>query len=160
MIRYISRGYLIFNIIAVFALFFVSALPLYHASANSLLNTNTTQSQAASSNTNTSGTGMDLNPFKGGTLCDFLVTLLDIITEIAAIVGVLVLIGIGFYYILAQGNKEKLATAHRALLVSIIAITLLLGASVFAHILITTVNAVLAAGGGGFANQSALTCSP
>ncbi len=108
-----------------------------------------------------SDVGLLPNTFKNGsTLCDFLVTLLNAITEIGAIIGVLVLIATGFYFVLAQGNKDKLQTAKRALLMAILGITLLLGASVFAHILITTVNAVLTAGGGGFANQSALTCSP
>ncbi len=123
---------------------------------------NTSQSSNTSNTSNAnSSIGQDINPLKnGGTLCDFLVTLLNIITEIGAVIGVLVLLGVGFFYILAQGNKEKLEAAHRAFLMSVLGITLLLGASVLAHILITTVNTVLSAGGGGFANQSALTCSP
>ena len=124
---------------------------------NTTNNSNALQPQNANTSSNV---GLYPNPLKGGgTLCDFLVMLLNIITEIGAIIGALVLIGVGFFYILARGNKDKLQTAHRAFLMSILGITLLLGASVLAHILITTVNAVLSAGGGAFANQSALTCT-
>ncbi len=120
----------------------------------------TTHAQTGSVETGQQSGQIFPNPAKGnGTICTFLVMLLNLITEIGAIIGVLAIIACGFMFIVAQGNEDRLKKVKTAFLWTVLGVLLLLGASVIGHILITTVNAVLTAGGNNLPNQSDLTCT-
>jgi len=74
------------------------------------------------------------NPVGGtaGTIPQFIASILDIAVQIGTPVAVLAIIYSGFLFLVAQGNQEKLTTARRALLWSLVGTFVLLGAKVFA----------------------------
>jgi hypothetical protein len=84
----------------------------------------------------------------GGTVCSFVTGLLNIVTELGSILGVLFLIWSGFRFIAAQGNEEKLTKAKTAFWYTILGITLLLSASVVARLVVVTVSNVITSGNG------------
>ncbi|MCC2630673.1 MAG: hypothetical protein K0S38_482 [Candidatus Paceibacter sp.] len=81
------------------------------------------------------------NPLKSryGTLCQVLVGLLTLITEIGALIAVILIIWTGFKFITAQGNPAKLGEAKRAFFAVIIGTAILLGASAIANVVVRTV---------------------
>jgi hypothetical protein len=76
---------------------------------------------------------------KYGTLCQVLIGLLTLITEIGAVIAVLLIIWTGFKFIVAQGNPAKLTEAKRAFFSVLIGTAILLGASGIANIVVRTV---------------------
>ncbi len=77
-----------------------------------------------------------------GSLCDLINAILNIVTEIGAIIAVLFIIWSGFLFIKAQGNPKEIEDAKRAFYATIIGTAILLGSSVIAKIIITTIGAV------------------
>ncbi len=84
-----------------------------------------------------------INPLKGGaSLESFLGNILDFVIRIGAIVVVLILVYIGYLFVVAQGSDTKLTEAKKALLWTIIGALVLLGAVAIKDGIIATVNAI------------------
>ncbi len=100
-------------------------------------------SQAGAANTNTSnstsGSGLQ-NPLKVDNLQDFLKTILAGIVEIGSIFLVLMLVYVGFLFVIARGNPEKIQTARSALVWTVIGGLLLLGAEAISLVIQSTVS--------------------
>lgn len=71
---------------------------------------------------------------------DFIERAIDVILVIGVPIVVLAIIYSGFLFVSAQGNAEKLKTAKKAILYSVIGAVLLLGAFVIANAIGDTVN--------------------
>lgn len=71
---------------------------------------------------------------------DFIERAIDIVLVVGVPIVVLAIIYSGFLFVSAQGNAEKLKTAKKAILYSVIGAVLLLGAFVIASAIGDTVN--------------------
>ncbi|TAL49572.1 hypothetical protein EPN83_00295 [Patescibacteria group bacterium] len=82
------------------------------------------------------------NPFKhGDNLYDFIVAVIkNIILPVGGVIAVMAFIYSGFLFVTAQGNEEKLKTAKKAFLYTVIGTVILLGAWVIALLIETTIN--------------------
>ena len=76
---------------------------------------------------------------KYNSLCKVLNGIILLITEIGAIIAVLLIIWTGFKFISAQGNEAKLTEAKKAFYTTLIGTAVLLGASGIAQVLVKTV---------------------
>lgn len=84
-----------------------------------------------------------LNPLKGGaSLESFLQSILAFVIRIGTIVVVLMVVYVGYLFVVAQGNDSKLTEARKALLWTIIGALILLGAQAIAAGITATVNAL------------------
>ena len=93
-------------------------------------------------NNNTNNTTITLdNPLgdKINDLPSFIYTILEVVFQIGAILSVLAIIYVGFLFVSARGDPEKLVTARRAFLYTIIGIAVLLGATLIASVIDSTV---------------------
>lgn len=99
-----------------------------------------------SSSSGGGGGGVSLmNPLQGGTsLESFLNTILSFVIRIGAIIVVLMLVYVGYLFVVAQGSDSKLTEARKALLWTIVGALILLGAQAIAIGLQSTVNALSA----------------
>ncbi|MDO8514664.1 MAG: hypothetical protein Q7S50_03920, partial [bacterium] len=68
----------------------------------------------------------------GTCLSSFLTSILRLVIQIGAVVVVLMLVYVGFLFVVAQGNESKLTTAKTALLWTVIGALVLLGAQAIA----------------------------
>lgn len=84
------------------------------------------------------------NPFKtGGTLADLFTVIAEkIILPIGGVLAVLAFIYSGFMFVTARGDEGKIKTARTALLYTAIGTVILLGATVIAKVLDTTVQSL------------------
>lgn len=84
------------------------------------------------------------NPIGPGlnTLEDFIAKIIDIALVIAIPVLVLMIIYTGFLFVSAQGSKDKLTTAKKALVAVLIGGALILGAFVISNALVKTVEEI------------------
>jgi SNF family Na+-dependent transporter len=82
------------------------------------------------------------NPFsKADSLFELLETVVnDILLPIGGVLAVLAFIYSGFKYVTAQGNEDKIKTAHKALLYTSIGTAVLLGSWVIAQLIENTIN--------------------
>ena len=88
-----------------------------------------------------------INPLQGGaSLESFLGSILAFVIRIGAIVVVLMLVYIGYLFVVAQGEPAKLTEAKKALLWTIIGALVLLGAVAIKDGIIATVNALKVGG--------------
>jgi type IV secretory pathway VirB2 component (pilin) len=76
---------------------------------------------------------------KYDTLCKVLEAILTLITQLGALIAVILIIWTGFKFITAQGSPNKLNDAKKAFLTTIIGTAILLGASVIAQIIVKTI---------------------
>src|SRR3989344_7049485 len=93
-------------------------------------------------NNNTNNTTITLdNPLgdKINDLPSFIYTILEVVFQIGAILSVLAIIYVGFLFVSARGDPEKLVTARKAFLYTIIGIAVLLGATLIASVIDSTV---------------------
>lgn len=79
---------------------------------------------------------------KVNNLPSFIYMILGIVFQIGSVFAVLVLMYVGFLFVSARGDPEKLATARRAFLWTVIGIALLLGGRLVASIIGSTVSQV------------------
>lgn len=93
------------------------------------------------SNTKNDTTITLVNPLgdKVNDLPSFIYMILEIVFEIGAVVSVLAIIYVGFMFVSARGDTEKLVTARRALLYTAIGIAVLLGAVLIATVIDSTI---------------------
>ncbi len=114
----------------------------YTCTATTGQNTSGTQTTG----TNTSGVTL-MNPLQGGTsLESFLNTILSFVIRIGAIVVVLMLVYVGYLFVVAQGSDSKLTDARKALLWTIIGALILLGAQAISLGIQSTVQALSVGG--------------
>lgn len=116
---------------------------------NSVTNTGTGGSSVTntgSSGSSVTNTGTTLiNPLQGGgTLQGFLQQILQFVVKIGAIVVVLMLVFVGYKFVVAQGDPGKIAEARSMLLWTIVGALILLGAQALALGIQATVNALSA----------------
>lgn len=114
--------------------------------------TNDSTADTGDSTDSTAGTGDPkiptgpqklVNPLSNiGSICELISALLNIVTEIGAIIAVMFIIWSGFLFIKAQGNPEEIKKAKQAFYYTILGTAILLGSSVLAKIIITTIGAI------------------
>jgi len=80
------------------------------------------------------------NPLQFETISEFLKAMLGALEIIATPIVVLMIVYSGFLFVSAQGNPEKLATAKKAIMWTIIGAVVVLGASVLASAIEGTVD--------------------
>ena len=101
------------------------------------------QSGTDDSGADTNNTTITLdNPLgdKINDLPSFIYAILEVVFQIGAILSVLAIIYVGFLFVSARGDPEKLVTARKAFLYTIIGIAVLLGATLIASVIDSTVN--------------------
>lgn len=89
-----------------------------------------------------SNSGIVSNPLKVDNVVDFISLVLSEIVRVGAILCVLALVYVGYLFVEARGNQEKISSAKKALWGTIIGIALLLGAQVIASIIKGTTDAL------------------
>jgi hypothetical protein len=92
---------------------------------------------AANSNNSNSNTTLQ-NPLNATSLVQLLQEVLNYVTYIGGIFLVLVLVFVGFQFVMARGNPEAIGKAQRALLWTVIGGLILLGASAIATVIVST----------------------
>jgi hypothetical protein len=80
------------------------------------------------------------NPLNVSSISDVLYLIANIATYIGVILAVLALIWVGFKFVAAQGNSEKITEAKRYFFYIIIGVAILIGASAIISILKTTLS--------------------
>lgn len=86
-----------------------------------------------------------INPLKG--ICsiqDFLVAILNFVVQLGTIALIVMLVYVGFLFVVAQGNEEKLKNAKSALMWTVIGGLILLGAQAIAMAIQATVGSLQA----------------
>jgi hypothetical protein len=78
------------------------------------------------------------NPIKASNIQDLIYLIVNIVTYIGMILAILALIWVGFKFIAAQGNSEKLKDARKEFLYVVIGIAILIGAAAITDIIKTT----------------------
>jgi ABC-type uncharacterized transport system permease subunit len=81
-----------------------------------------------------------VNPLNASSLTDLLQEILNYVVQIGSIFLTLALIYIGFLFVQARGNPEKVGKARNALLWTVIGGLLLLGASALATVITSTIS--------------------
>lgn len=154
--RYITRA------TAVLLLLFVFATPLLSSAQGTNLGGSATGTNLGGSNTGTNLGGSDegtnlggndnnssgctssnclKNPLNGiNSLTDLLDALIVAVVRIGTIVLVLALVYVGFLFVAAQGNEEKIRSARSALMWTVIGGLVLLGAQAISTVIKATVS--------------------
>jgi len=89
------------------------------------------------------GSGTFCNPLGSiNSFSDFVAAVLDIVVSIGIPIAALAIIFSGFLFVTAQGNEEKLKTAKRAFMWSVIGTAVLLGAWAISEAISTTVESL------------------
>jgi hypothetical protein len=103
-------------------------------SSGSVVNTST-----GGSVQNTTGTTGLINPLNASTLSALLSEVLSYVVTIGSIFLTLMLVVVGFMFVSARGNDEKIRSARSALLWTVVGGLILLGASALAQVITATV---------------------
>lgn len=82
------------------------------------------------------------NPLNAPDLQGLISEILGYVVSIGTILLTLILVFVGFQYVMARGNPEKVQSAHQALLWTIVGGLLLLGASALSAAISATVQAL------------------
>jgi hypothetical protein len=102
-----------------------------------------TTGDTGSGNTQTASNGSTLaNPLKFNSLNDLLTAVLKAVIQIGTIVLTLALIYVGFRFIAARGNEEKIRSARTALMWTVIGGLILLGATAIQAVITSTVSSI------------------
>ena len=116
-------------------------VPIVHAQ-NNLLTTNPSPALTTSNHSNSTCPANQLcNPLKVNSVQAILFLIVNIAMYIGVILAVLALIWVGFKFIAAQGNSEKLKDARSFFYAVIIGIAILIGASAIVTIIENTLTA-------------------
>src|SRR3989344_9005547 len=108
-------------------------------------NTNTLRNPPA--NTNPSTDVKLINPLKGGgNLMSFLQSILDFVIKIGTVVVILMMVFVGYKFVVAQGAPDKIREARDALLWTLIGALILLGSKAIAFGIEKTVQAISVGG--------------
>jgi len=88
----------------------------------------------------TCGTGGLINPLKGAcSLPDFLNLILQAVVQLGTIALIVMLVYVGFLFVIAQGKEEDLKNAKSALMWTVIGGLILLGAQAISLVIQSTV---------------------
>lgn len=79
------------------------------------------------------------NPLKASSIQQLIVNVLDAVVLIGTPIAALFLIYAGFLFVTARGDTEKLKTARKALVGTLIGIAILLGAQILSEVIGATV---------------------
>lgn len=90
----------------------------------------------------TQASGGLVNPLSVSTLDGFLTAILNGIVQIGTIILIMMLVYVGFLFVAARGNAEKLQGAKSALVWTVIGGLILLGATAIQLVITGTVNSV------------------
>ena len=100
--------------------------------------------------TSVQGTGQDIkliNPLKGsGNLMSFLQSILDFVIKIGTVVVILMMVFVGYKFVVAQGAPDKIKEARDALLWTLVGALILLGSKAIAFGIEKTVQAISVGG--------------
>lgn len=88
------------------------------------------------------GAGTLVNPLKASSIPKLLAVVLRGLVEIGSIILVLMLVWVGFMFVMAQGNEEKIKSARQALMWTVVGGLILLGATAIAELIEATVTAL------------------
>lgn len=120
--------------------------PVGNNGVQSTGNSGQTQSTGNTTGSPTTPTGPSItliNPLgTGATLNSFLTSILDLVIQIGSVVVILMLVYVGFLFVVARGNDSKLTEAKKALLWTVVGALILLGASAIAKGIQATVQAL------------------
>ncbi len=84
-------------------------------------------------------TGLE-NPLSTNSVEGLMTLLMDIVVRIGAVVSVFALIYVGYLFVEAMGKPEKIKTARKAFLYTVIGIAILVGAKVITVLIENTIN--------------------
>jgi len=104
-------------------------------------NTQTTSVSTSGGNTQTSSGGLE-NPLTVSSFPEFLNAILGGIVKIGAIFLTVMVIYVGFLFVAAQGNEEKIRSARSALMWTVIGGLILLGAQAISLVIQSTVTSI------------------
>lgn len=82
------------------------------------------------------------NPLRFDTLEEFFEAMLGFIVRIGTIIVVVMIVIVGFMFVSARGNPEKIKDARTALLWTLVGAVILIGASIIAEAIRATVEAI------------------
>ncbi|MBY0110606.1 pilin [Patescibacteria group bacterium] len=85
-----------------------------------------------------------VNPLKVGTIEELLALVLKAVVNIGTIVLILMLVYVGFLFVVGQGNEEKISEAKKALMWTVIGGLVLLGAQAISLVIQSTVGSLQA----------------
>ncbi len=97
----------------------------------------------ASANCSSSGGGL-CNPLKVNSIQELLVAVLGYLVQVGTVIIVLMMVYIGFEFVLARGNPTKLQKAREMLLWTIIGALIILGAQAISMGIASTITAISA----------------
>jgi len=80
------------------------------------------------------------NPIRANSISELMTLLMDIVVRIGAVVSVFALIYVGYLFVEAMGKPEKIKTARKAFLYTVIGIAILVGAKVITVMIENTIN--------------------
>ena len=90
-----------------------------------------------------SGSGGLVNPLNNiDSLPDLLTAILDAVVQLGAIILVIAIVYVGFKFVVAQGNEERIKEARGALVWTVIGGLILLGAQAISLVIQQTVSAL------------------
>lgn len=113
------------------------------SSTGTLNSTQTGVTNITGTQTGVTNTGVTLtNPLKGATLNSFLDDILAFVIRIGTVVVILMLVYVGYLFVVARGNDSKITEARQALLWTIVGALILLGAQVISASIKATVSAL------------------
>lgn len=146
----------ILSIVSVSIAFIVSAILPVTASAAPVTLSSGSGQPTTLSTPNPTATGCPANtlcnPLKVGSIQDLLYLIVNIATYIGVILAVLALIWVGFRFIAAQGNPEKIKEAREFFYAVVIGIAILIGASTIVNIVKNTLTTAGVVQPGAFGN--------
>ena len=103
----------------------------------------TPKAGSASNDHSTGNSGVALvNPLKVDSVPEFLALILKAVVNLGSIILVLMLVYVGFLFVVAQGNEEKLQNAKSALLWTVVGGLVLLGAQAISLVIQATVGSL------------------
>lgn len=82
------------------------------------------------------------NPLKADSLEEFFKAIVDFIVRLGVLVVVVMVVIVGFMFVTARGNPEKISQARAALLWTLVGAVILIGASIIAEAIRATVEAI------------------
>jgi hypothetical protein len=113
------------------------------AQGNTGGNTGNTGGSTGNTSGSTGNTGMLVNPLGSiDSLQDLIMAILKGVIQLGAIFLVLMLVFVGFKFVMAQGNEEELRSARAALLWTVIGGLILLGSQAIMTIVQDTANSL------------------
>ncbi len=82
------------------------------------------------------------NPLNADSIEALLKLILDVVIQLGSIVLIFALVYVGFLFVMAQGNEEKIRSARQALVWTVIGGLILLGAEAASLVISATVQAL------------------